>query len=137
MKSANVYLFFGGNCEEAFNFYNDCLGGEIIMKQTYGEAKQDVPDDYKSKIIHISLKVDDIILMGSDGQPGYPPSVGENFSISINLTDPAEQDIIYNRLLEGGKVNMPLGDTFWGARFGMLKDKYGVFWMLNYEKPKE
>jgi PhnB protein len=135
MNSFNVYLTFAGNCEEAINFYKECLGGEIISKQTFGEAPMPVDENYKSKIIHIDFKSGDIHLMASDAMPGQPVIAGTNISLSINLTDEKEQEIIFNKLSTGGKVTMPLENTFWGAKFGMLTDKYGFNWMLNCTKP--
>ncbi|MGA2296854.1 MAG: VOC family protein [FCB group bacterium] len=139
MKSFNVYLTFPGNCEEAINFYKSCFGGEILSKQTFGDTQMQYPvaDEYKSKIMHIDYKSDVMHLMASDGMPDQPPIVGNNLSLSIDATDEKEQETFFNKLSAGGVVTMPLQDTFWNAKFGMVKDRFGINWMLNYYKPKE
>lgn len=136
MKTFNVYLTFNGNCEEAINFYKNILGGEIITKQTFGESPMPSEENWKNKIMHVHYKADGIELMASDSMPEQPVNAGSNISLSINLTDEAEQTKIFNALAEGGKVTMPLADQFWGARFGMLTDKFGYHWMLNCQKPQ-
>ncbi len=119
-----------GTCKAAMKFYQECLGGELTM-QTFGESGQEVPEDYRQKIMHSELKVDNIHLMASDVMPGQSVNQGDNIVLSIQLTDVKEQETIFNKLAAGGTVTMPLQDTFWGARFGMLVDKFGIHWMLN------
>ena len=141
MTTVNVYLTFKGNCEEAFNFYKSVFGGEFGY---LGRFKDMPPVDGKSapasvgeKIMHVSLPVSkETVLMGSDEMDGFSPPVtyGNNFGISINTDSTAEADKLFNKLSAGGKVNMPMGDTFWGAYFGMFTDKYGINWMVNYDK---
>ncbi len=134
MKNFNPYLTFEGNCREAMEFYKKVLGGEIVSMQTFEEAKQSIPADYKDKIIHSELKAEGVHLMASDGMPGWKAKPGNNVTLSIDLTDGMEQEKIFKALSEGGMVSMPLGDTFWGGRFGMLTDRYGIQWMVNYQK---
>lgn len=133
MKQLNVYLAFPGNCEEALHFYKDCFGGEIVSLQRFGDTPVESTEDQKQKVMHAEFRAGDIYLMASDGRPGEPLAAGEMVQLSINLTDAAEQEAIFSKLSAGGRVDMPLQDTFWGARFGMLTDKYGIHWMLNRE----
>ncbi len=119
-----------GTCKAAMKFYQECLGGELTM-QTFGESGQEVPEDYRQKIMHSELKVDNIHLMASDVMPGQSVNQGDSIVLSIQLTDVKEQETIFHQLAAGGTVTMPLQDTFWGARFGMLVDKFGIHWMLN------
>jgi len=137
MKNLVVHMNFNDNCEEAFNFYKNAIGGEIIAKQTYGDMPMPgmpVPDSQKSKILHIEYKFDDVLIMGADAMPDKTVTVGNNISISINIEDETEQAKIFGKLAEGGNVTMPLQDTFWNAKFGTLIDKYDVGWMLNCPK---
>lgn len=136
MKQLNPYLAFGGKCEEAMKFYKDAFGGELHM-QTFGESPQEVPDDYKQKIMHAELKTDGIHLMASDTMPGHVVNNGDNITLSIGMTDLDEQAKLFHKLSAGGRVTMPLQDTFWGARFGMLIDKFGIHWMLNCALPDQ
>ena len=136
MKNLNVYLTFNGNCEEAINFYKKILGGEIITRQTFGESPMPSEENWKNKIMHVHYKSEGIELMASDSMPDQPVNAGSNISLSINLTDEAEQTRVFNALAEGGTITMPLADQFWGARFGMLTDKFGYHWMLNCQKPQ-
>ncbi|MEX0719545.1 MAG: VOC family protein [Balneolaceae bacterium] len=133
MKTLNPYLFFQGNCEEALTFYKECMGGEIILLQRFGDTEMPVPDDHKNKIMHAELKTENIHILFSDGAPHKTITEGDNVQLSINLTSTEEQDKLFKALADGGKVTMPLEDTFWGARYGMLQDKFGIRWMLNCE----
>lgn len=136
MKKLNVYLIFAGNCQEALNFYKECLGGQILSSQTYADSPVQVPDDYKSKVIHAEFKSDGIYFMAADTLPGQPVNLGNNVTLTINLNDAQEQELILSKLSLGGQMIMPLQDTFWGAKFAMLKDKFGIVWMLNCETSK-
>lgn len=133
MKQLNVYLCFSGNCEEALNFYKDCLGGEIVSLQRFGDAPMESAEADKQRVMHAEFKAEGIYFMASDSMPGQTLRSGEMVQLSINLTDAAEQENIFQKLSAGGNVDMPLQDTFWGASFGMLTDKYGIKWMLNRE----
>ena len=131
----NPYLAFNGNCKEAMEFYKDCLGGELMM-QTVGESGQTghMPPGSENNIMHARLTKDGVdILMASDGT-GQEVTQGTNISLSINCTSDEEIKSLFEKLSAGGKVTMPLADQFWGATFGMLTDKYGFHWMLNYQK---
>jgi PhnB protein len=134
MKEINAYLNFDGNTREAMTFYQKCLGAELTI-QTYGEAH--APGTAGDRVIHARLSKGAAVLMASDTQPGDPFTAGNNFWVCIQSESAAELDAQYAALSTGGKVTMPPGDTFWNARFGMLTDKFGVNWMLNYEYPKK
>ncbi|NUQ23967.1 MAG: VOC family protein [Saprospiraceae bacterium] len=131
MKNLNVYLHFNGNCQEALNFYKDALGGEIASMQTYGQSPVESPAGAQDYVMHAEFKSDGIYFMAGDTPPENPVAPGSNVTLSINLDDKAEQTRIFDKLSVGGHVTMELQDTFWGARFGMLDDKFGVSWMLN------
>jgi PhnB protein len=135
MPSINPYLNFAGNTEEAFNFYKSVFGGEFAMLQRFGEAPN-VPSQLKDKIMHVSLPIGSNILMGTDAceEMGFNVTQGNNFYICIGPDNKEHADKLFNALAEGGKINTPLQDMFWGAYYGDLTDKYGVKWMVNYQK---
>ena len=130
------YVHFAGNAEEALNFYAEALGGEIISIQRYGDAPMPSDEDYKQKIMHARLSFDDNIIMISDVFKGQPVSTEGNVHLSIEVEDGEQIKTLFDKMTEGGTVMMPLEDTFWGARFGMLKDKFGVHWMFNHQLEK-
>ncbi|HUK60340.1 MAG TPA: VOC family protein [Stellaceae bacterium] len=129
------YLGFDGQCEEAFKRYEKVLGGKILAMMRYSEAPpgSGVPQnpDTANRIMHARLKVGDRTLMGGDGPQGRQP---QGFCVAITLDEPGEADRIFKALAEGGTVSMPIGETFWAHRFGMLTDKFGIPWMVNCEK---
>ena len=133
MKSINPYLNFDGTCREAMTFYSKALGGQLTV-QTFKESGQGDSD----RIMHARIDSGSpaTILMASDSQPGDKVNVGNNIWLTIDCSDIAEQDRHFAALSEGGNVVMAPVDTFWGARFGMLKDKFGIGWMLNCELKK-
>ena len=137
MKSLNPYLTFNGNCEEAFNFYKSVFGGEFSMLMRFEDApaemKKDASAEDMQKIIHIELPLtENIMLMGSDLQPGGGRESAPHSLVNLIPDDKAETDAVFNKLSAGGQTIMPPGDVFWGTYFGMLEDKFGVQWMLNY-----
>ena len=131
-----TYLAFNGKCEEAFEFYAGVLRGTILGKFKYGESPtaDQTPPDFKDKIMHISMKAGDSVLMGSDSPPQYQ-NTPQGFSVSINLEDTAEAERIYAELAPGAQVKMPIQETFWAQRFAMLIDRFGIPWMINCCKP--
>jgi len=136
MKTLIPYLTFAGNCREAVEYYKEVLNGEIDSIQTFGEAKSNFGAQYDNYIMHADFKAENVHFMASDGMPGFAANPGNNISLDIDLTDLAEQAKIFEALAKGGKVDMPLQDTFWGAKYGMLTDRYGIHWMLNcYKQP--
>ncbi len=132
----NAYLNFNGNCEAAFRFYESCLGGQIVMMMTHGDSPIEAPPGWEKMIIHARLIVGDAVLMGSDAPPDqYNGAHG--FSVSVVVDTAEEADRVFAALSEGGSVHMPIGETFWAVRFGMLIDKFGIPWMINCEKSFE
>ncbi|MEP6997652.1 MAG: VOC family protein [Betaproteobacteria bacterium] len=130
----NPYLVFNGQCETAFKFYAECLGGKIEMMTPHRgtPVEQHVSAEWQDKILHARLKVGDDVLMGSDAPPGrYEAPKG--FSVSIQIKDAADAERIFGALAEKGTVRMPLEKTFWATRFGMLVDRFGIPWMVNCE----
>lgn len=128
----NPYLTFNGQCEAAFKFYEKCLGGKIeaMLPHKGTPAEAHTPPEWRDKIIHARLNVNGEVLMGSDAPPDHYKEP-KGFSVSLQLKDPAESERIFNALAEGGKVGMPLQQTFWATRFGMLVDRFGIPWMIN------
>ena len=129
-----TYLVFNGKCKEAFQFYERILGGKIeaMMAHAGTPAEASVPAEFRDKIIHARLHTDEGILMGCDAPPDHysPPS---GFNVHIGLRDQKEAERIFNALVDGGKVVMPVQQTFWASRFGMLVDRFGIPWMINCE----
>jgi PhnB protein len=134
----NPYLNFDGKCEAAFRFYEKVLGGKILMLMRYGEGPMaaQTPAESKDRIMHARLAVGDKLLMGSDAPPQmYQPMSG--ISVTLGVEKPAEADRIFNALAENGTVRMPIQETFWAQRFGMLTDQFGTPWMVNCERPNQ
>ncbi|MBP4136599.1 VOC family protein [Flavobacterium geliluteum] len=138
--TVNPYLIFNGKGEEAFLFYKSVFGGEFpyIGKFKDGPAEEGdevLSDEDSNRIMHVSLSVGNTILMGSDSHPKFGEvGFGDNFSVSINTESTDEADRIFNGLSAGGKVEMLMNKTFWGAYFGMFKDKFGINWMVNFDE---
>jgi PhnB protein len=134
MLGVKPYVAFTGNCKEAINFYKEALDGEILFTQTYGESpmKGKGPDD---KIMHCSLKIGDSVIMACDNVfEEHPTKVGNNISLALGTDDIPKAEAMFNKMAEGGTVGMPMQETFWAERFGMLTDKFGINWMFNCEK---
>lgn len=132
----NPYLSFNGHCQEAFKFYETCLGGKIQAMITHEgtPAEGQVPAEWLKKIMHARLILDGQTLMGSDTPPDrYEQPRG--FSVTLQITNPAEADRVFQALAEGGQIKMPIQETFWALRFGMLVDRFAIPWMINCEKP--
>lgn len=131
----NPYLTFNGRCDEAFKFYEKALRGKIVGTMTYGESPMadQVPAEWRSRVIHVALEVDGQMLMGADAPPQYYRQP-EGFSVSLQVKDTAEAERIFNALAEKGNVKMPLQKTFWSKSFGMLIDQFGTPWMVNCEQ---
>jgi len=131
----HTYLTFNGQCAAAFKFYEQCLGGKIEMMMTHANSPMadQVPPDWRDKIMHIRMTVGDQVLMGSDAPPEHYEEP-KGFSVSIGVADPADAERIFNALAANGTVRMALQQTFWAVRFGMLVDRFGVPWMINCEQ---
>jgi PhnB protein len=127
------YLFFHGRCEEALNFYQRCLGGEITSLSRFAGSpmEQEVDAGYREKVMHANFVAGDVKFMASDGNPGSPPDGEDDIALSLATDDAAEGERVFNALAEGGAVTMPLQDAFWGERFGSLTDRFGVQWLVS------
>jgi len=129
-------LYFSGQCREAFEFYERCLGGKIQMMLTYGDspAAQQVPPHWREKIIHATLVIGESILYGEDAVP-EKYQAAQGFQLTIGLHDPAEVERVFKALSENGKVMMPPQKTFWSLSFGVLVDQFGISWEVNCQQP--
>lgn len=138
------YLNFNGNAEEAFNFYKSIFGGEFAIFQRFGDMPQqegcpELSEESKNKVLHVSYPINEnYVLMASDCPDNYADKMifGNNISLSIAFESKEEADRIFAGLSSGGEITMPIADTFWGAYFGMCKDKFGINWMINYDYPQ-
>ena len=134
MEAIVPYLNFNGNAAEALAFYSKALEGEILHQQTFGESPMPSSDTMKDKIMHATFQADQLTFMVSDCPAEMSVTNGTNISLSLNFKDAAAIDKTFSALSEGAKITMELQDTFWGARFGMLTDKFGINWMFNHDK---
>jgi PhnB protein len=129
------HISFGGNCRDAFQLYERCFGGKILTMLTYGDSPMadQVPPEFRGKILHANLTVGDHAVYGTDVLPEqYQPPKG--FHLTLGIQDPAEAERIFRELSENGTVQMPLQKTFWAVRFGVLLDRFGVSWEINCEQ---
>lgn len=126
------YLFFGGRCEEALEFYRSAIGAEVGMLMRYKESPDPtgLPECFEDKVMHASFRVGETTLMASDGRCEGTANF-DGFSLSITVPDESEAERVFAALSEGGLVTMPLEQTFWAPKFGMLVDRFGVGWMVS------
>lgn len=134
MSHINAYLNFNGNCREVMTFYQECLGGELML-QTIADAPfaSQMPTETQQHILHATLTKGNLLLMGSD-MIGADLQKGNSITLSINCSSDEEISMFFANLSAGGKVRDPLAMMFWGAKFGALTDKFGTNWILNYDK---
>ena len=132
-----TYLNYGGNCAQAFRFYEAHLGAKIIMMMTHGQQPnaQDVPPDRKDTILHARISIGETELMGADVPPErFQPMRSAYLSLLVDSTEEAER--IYALLSEGGEIFMKMEETFFAFRFAMLRDRFGTSWMILHERPR-
>lgn len=135
------YLFFDGNCAEATEFYRTALGAEVGQTMLYKECPDPLPPEmltpaYENKVMHTSFRIGDTTIMASDGGGcGETPLAFGGFSLSLSVPTEEEAGRVFNALAGGGTVEMPLGKTFWSPCFGMVKDRFGVGWMVTVPEP--
>lgn len=130
----NPYLQFNGQCRAAMTFYQQCLGGELTLQRvSESPMAAQMPPGADAQILHSSLTHEDIVIMGSDM---LTPNVksGNSVSLCLNCGSEKEAHSFFNNLSEGGTIKMQLHQTFWGATYGELVDKFGITWMFNYMK---
>ncbi len=131
----NPYLFFDGQCEAAIQFYAKCLGGNVIHSMKYGESPgcETLAPEGRNRIRHTALMIGDRLLMASDCPPGrYEKPQG--LSIALDYDTPEKADHVFAELAESGEIQMPMGETFWAIRFGMVTDRFGTPWMIGCNK---
>jgi PhnB protein len=136
MKAFQPYLNFDGNTREAMTFYQKSLGGDLQI-QSFADAHVPGPPGSENRVMHARLARGNAVLMASDTMPGHPFSQGTNIHVNVDCESVDEIEKAFKAMSQGGNVVMPLADQFWGARFGMLVDKFGVHWMFNCELPKK
>ena len=133
MDAIIPYLNFNGNAKEALAHYENALGGKVVQIQTFGGANMAQDESMKDKVLHAVFEAGDLKFMVSDCPPGVSVTSGDQLSLSLNFNDLESIERTFTALSEGGHITMPLQDTFWGARFGMAKDKFGIHWMFNHD----
>jgi PhnB protein len=141
MTSTNPYLHFAGNTETAMTFYQTVFGGTFTIFQRYKDfpGGERMSRDEQDKIMHISLAIGyGIVIMATDAleSMGRQVNLGNNVYICLQAESVEEVNRLFGELAVGGEVEMPLNETFWGAYFGMCRDKFGIHWMMNYTKSK-
>ncbi|MGA2552445.1 MAG: VOC family protein [Burkholderiaceae bacterium] len=133
-----TYLSFDGQCEEAFKRYEKVFGGKILMMLRHADAPPDsgVPQnpEVAHRIMHARLEAGGHLLMGGDA-PMRGPSKPQGFCVSVAVDTPAEAERIFSELSQGGTVCMPMAETFWALRFGMVTDQFATPWMVNCQRP--
>lgn len=130
------HIAFRGQCEAAFKFYEQCLGGHLTHMMKYGASPMadQMPAELRDQVIHARLVLSDgQAIMGADAPPDRYDGTSKGMCINIGTPDPAEAERVFHALSEGATVQMPIGETFWAIRFGMLIDQFGIPWMVNCE----
>ncbi len=127
------YLGFRGNAEEALNFYAEVFDGKITFLQHYDQSPMEVDEGYSHKVVHATFVFGENTLMASDmkDQPETPYS---NVQLSVSMDSEEQIDRVFTAMSEGGAVILPLEKQYWGAKFGMIRDKFGILWMFNYDE---
>lgn len=130
-----VYLFFNGKCDEALAYYKAVLGAEVEFLIRFNESPEPlppgaIPEGFEKKVMHCNFKIGETVVMASDGNCQRTAHF-DGFGLSLNVSTPEEADRLFNALAADGEVSMPITKTFWSPRFGMVKDKFGVHWMVN------
>jgi PhnB protein len=137
IKQVNAYLNFNGTAEKAIKLYESALGAKADNVMRFGDVPgMDAGPDSKDRILHARIHLGDGVLMVSDTRPTMPAPAGNNVHVTLDFDDAADLQRRFEALAAGGKVTMPVSDTFWGAKFGMLTDAFGIQWMFNAETRK-
>lgn len=129
----DIYINYKGNCREAFRFYEEHLGGKIIMMTTFGQMPDpsNVPEERKNDILHARMEIGGAVLMGADIPTAEPM---RSVYLSLRVESEEEAERIYGLLSDGGEIFMKMGETFFASRFAMLRDRFGTSWMLLHER---
>jgi PhnB protein len=128
----NPYVDFNGQCEAAFKFYAQCLGGQVtaLLRYAGSPLSEQVPASWQDKVMHATLTIDDQVIQGADvAADRYERPQG--FSLTLQMRDTREAERVFNALAHSGSVVIPLAKTFWAARFGVLVDQFGIRWLIN------
>src|SRR4051812_49428293 len=137
IQQLNPYLNFDGTAEQAIQHYERALGAKTEGLQRFGDMPGSKPaPESARRVLHAVLRIGSARIMVSDTQPGMPLALGSNVHLCLDFDDPKEMAGKFEALGAGGKVTMPLQDTFWGAKFGLLTDAYGINWMFNCDLKK-
>jgi PhnB protein len=134
ITQAIPYIHFKDNCLEAMTFYKECLGGELQAMKVGDSPMAEQMPGMENMVMHSHLTSDGWSIMASDWCAPTEYKPGNNSSIMVDCADEEQQTALYEKLSAGGTASVPLSDMFWGSRFGMLKDRFGVDWMLNCPK---
>lgn len=130
------YLVFNNNCRDAMNFYHDVLGGNLqVMTMADSPMKDQVLPGAENLVMHAFLQADGFAIMASDGMVGAPPVNGDSVQLALGVNSNEDADSIFGKLAAGGSIQMPIQETFWAHRYGQLTDKFGIHWMVSYNKP--
>lgn len=135
----STYLFFNGNCEEAFRHYEKVLGGKItaMMPHEGTPAEEHTAPEWQKKILHACIEIDGQMLMASDAPPAHSGGPMQSVAVSVNVPTVEEAERIFKDLSDDAKITMPIAETFWSPRFGMLTDRFGTHWMVGADMPAE
>ena len=137
IKKLNPYLNFNGTADKAIKLYESALGAKAERIMRFGDiAEMKIAPEHKDRVIHAALFIGGGVVMVSDTMPNQPVPTESNTHVILDFDDPADLSKKFDALAVGGKVSMPVQDTFWGAKFGMLKDAYGISWMFNCDHKK-
>jgi PhnB protein len=128
------YLFFEGRCEEAIEFYRGALGAEVTMLMRFKDSPEPVSHGSEDKVMHANLRIGETTVLASDGRCHGRPSF-QGFALSLTVPDESEAERLFAALSDGGQVQMPMTKTFFSPRFGMVADRFGVFWMIYVAPP--
>lgn len=134
----NPYLNFGGNCRQAFEYYEKHLGGKTTFVMTHAQMPDatNIPPERANDILHASMSIGGATLMASD-VPDAKNEPMRSAYLSLSCTSTPEAETAYKALADGGQVFMPIQETFWAHRFGIVRDKFGINWMVNHDKPMQ
>ena len=137
IKKLNPYLNFNGDADKAIKLYETALGAKTENVMRFGDVPgMDTAPEHKNRVMHALLHIGAGVLMVSDGRPNIPVQRGDNLHVTLDFDDAADMAKKFDALAAGGKVTMPVSDTFWGAKFGMLTDAHGINWMFNCDVKK-
>lgn len=137
MQKVTIHLNFGGNCETAFKFYEKHLGGKITFMMPWGDSPmaKETPKGWEKKVMHASYELDGYQILGADA-PLDKFEKPQGFAVCLSYEKPADAERVFKALSQGGKMQMPMQETFWAQRFGMVTDQFGTPWMVNCHKPE-